>query len=64
MVLVDKMQKRLLDCEEASDFLISLQAASEDVHESKSKGNNSEETYGDEGIEFARETFCILKGLL
>ena len=60
LVLVDKMEKRLLDCEEVSDFLISLQAACEDVHESISEENNSEETYGVEGIEFARETFGIL----
>ena len=46
---MDKMEKRLLNCEETSEFLISLQAASEDVHEPKIKGNESEENHGDEG---------------
>jgi len=57
LISVGKMEKRLLDCEEASEFLISLQAASEDVHEPTIKRNNSEENHGDEDIEFARETF-------
>ena len=56
-VLVGKMEKILLDCEEVSEFLISLQAASEDVHKPKIKGKNSEENHGDEGIEFAGEIF-------
>jgi len=60
LALVGKMEKRLLDCEEASDYLISLQSASDGSQDSKSKGKNAEEAYGDEEIELAKETFGIL----
>ena len=59
--LVAAMENRLLDCEEASDFLISLQSASNDIQDTERKGTNAtgKEAY-EEGIEFDRQTFGII----
>ena len=61
MLVVVKVAKRLVDCEEASTFVISLQSESEAMSEVNAKEDAQvpSKEANDEGTKFARQNFGI-----